>query len=300
MTEKRGVLARLGLVLLNIPAPGVGLLRLGRWHVAASMFGLLLAILLFMRFGPPAPFAVWALAMILLIAVLLGSMILSWRLSRNKEHGLSRWRRWYAIAGTAILINAIAILLMDKERMAYRNFYLPAESMSPALLKGDRFVAYMRRPQVLKRGDVVLVRTPRGDIYVKRLAGLPGDRIGMKNGILFLNGAAVPQKLVATEQVKDVVGIVPARRLTEQFSGELRPHEIYDLGRSVGDQFGPVLLGAGQYFLLGDHRDRSADSRFSRKDFGLEPVKSSDIVGKALFYSWGSSRPIGQRIGGNR
>lgn len=296
MSGKRGVLARLGLVILNIPAPGVSLLRLGHWRLAAALFGLLLAILLFIRFAPPAPFALWAFAMVLAIAVLLGSMVVSWWLSRHKDDNLPVWRRWYAIAGAAILVNATAVLLMDKERIAYRNFYLPAEAMSPTLLKGDRFVAYMRRPDILKRGDIVLIRTGSGDIYIKRLAGLPGDVIGVKDGLVALNGKIIRQQLMKVEKVKDFFGTVPARRMKEQFPGERRQHEIYDLGTSQGDQFGPVRVRAGHYFVLGDHRDRSADSRFGPEEQGLALVSANDIVGWPIFHSWGSSRVIGTPI----
>ena len=296
MREKRGALSRLGLVLLNIPAPGVSLLRLGHWHLAAALFGLLLVTLLFMRFGPPTPFGVWAFVMVLVIAVLLGSMILSWWLSRYKEDDLPQWRRWYAIAGAAILANALIIVLLDKEKIAYRNFYLPAEAMSPTLLKGDRFVAYMRRPDDPKRGDIVLVRTRHGDIYIKRLVGLPGDVIGVSNGLVVLNGKIVPQQLVKVVKVKEIFGAVPARRLNEQFPGEGRQHEVYDLGTSQGDYFGPVRVPFGRYFLLGDHRDRSADSRFSPQEQGLALVSAKDIVGWPLFHSWGSSRAIGTPI----
>jgi signal peptidase I len=292
---RRGFLARIGIAALNLIVPGLGLLRLGRWRAALSLYGLKLAAICFLRFGPPAPFAVWAIALVALIAAYLVAVVLAWFLSRQPIVAVPFWSRWYAIAGVALAAILIDGALVDQERLAYRNFYVPAESMSPTLPKGDRFVAYMR-PASWQRGDVLLVRAPAGDIYVKRLAALPGDTIAMRNGTIILNDRAIVQTHVATAMISDQANRLQATVLAEKFPGEMQAHRIYDLGKSAGDDFGPITLGPDQYFLLGDHRDRSADSRFSKEEFGLEILSGQALLGRALFHSWGSSRPIGTTV----
>jgi signal peptidase I len=294
----RGIVTRIGIALLNILVPGLGFLCLGRWRIGVAVYAISLAIFLFLRFGPLAPFAVWAAVMLSAIATYLfgifGALFL-----KMKRVGTPLWRRWYVITGAGVLALGVNAVLLDIDKVAYRNFYVPAESMSPTLPKGDRFVAHMRSAE-WKRGDIVLVRSPNGDTYVKRLAGLPGDRIELAGGIVFLNGVAMPRKRIGSRFIDDATGTVPAAILSEQFTGEASSHWIYDLGTTVGDDFGPVRLGPDDYFVLGDHRDRSADSRFPAEEFGLEVVNRKEVLGRALFHSWGSSRPIGTPITGRK
>ena len=297
MSAKRGALARIGIALLNFLAPGLGLLRIGRWQLAGASYGALLVAYIFVRFGPIAPFPVWAMVMFLMITVFIFSIAASWWLSRIDDGARPAWRRWYAIAGAALIAFGVNLVALDKDKIAYRNFYLPSDGMAPTLVKGDRFVAYMR-PAVWRRGDVLLVRAGGEDIYVKRLVGFPGDTIQLSAGLLTLNGRPILQRRVATEQFKDVSGTAQATKLAEQFPGESSTHHVYGLGMSPGDDFGPVVVRPGHYFFMGDNRDRSADSRFSPADFGLAEVRSADILGRGLFYSWFSTKPMGTPLAG--
>ncbi len=173
-----------------------------------------------MRFGPLAPFPVWAFVLLSGIIALLVSLVVTWWLSRVKDGNISTWRRWYAIATIAVLSLSFDWFLLDENSLAYRNFYLPAEGMTPTLLKGDRFVAHMRPPGQWKRGNVVLVRGKSRDIYVKRLVGFPGDRIAVTNAIVVLNGRPISQRLISTEPVSYGFESFRAKRFEEQFPGE--------------------------------------------------------------------------------
>jgi signal peptidase I len=176
----------------------------------------------------------------------------------------------------------------------YRLMYIPSEAMMPTFAVGDRFLARMSPPAALNRGDIVLVNGSGSGIYVKRVAGLPGDRIAVAGGILILNGRPVAQRLVGEDRVQPDMYGSSARRLAEQFPGEAALHEIYDSGESPGDEFAQQIVAPGHYFLLGDNRDHSADSRFPREEQGLEQVSLADIRGVPWFFTSAAGR---HRIG---
>jgi signal peptidase I len=164
----------------------------------------------------------------------------------------------------------------------FKNFYLPSEAMAPTLEKGDRFVAFMNGAGDLRRGDVIVLKVGQST-YVKRVAALPGDTIGMSDGVVILNGRPVAQRLVTKERRPDA----SVRRLSEQFPGEAAPHEIFDMGPSVVDDFPEQRIPADFVFVLGDHRDRSADSRVPRESLGVALLPVADVEGHALFCTMG-------------
>jgi signal peptidase I len=168
----------------------------------------------------------------------------------------------------------------------FRNFHLPAEAMAPTLEKGDSFVAFMDGGGDLKRGDIVLLAVGEAT-YVKRIAALAGDSIGMREGVVVLNGRPVAQRLLATERRPGFGGMQAVRRLSEQLPGEAVPHEILDLGPSPVDDVPEMKVPAGFVFVLGDNRDRSADSRVARIQDGVELLPVSDVKGWPLFCTRG-------------
>ncbi|MEA3066323.1 MAG: signal peptidase [Sphingomonadales bacterium] len=202
--------------------------------------------------------------------------------------------RWTAIAiacvAGIVVFGAIAVLGSGH----FRSFYMPSEGMAPTLEKRDRFVAIMDGARALRRGDVVLF--PVGEsMYVKRVAALAGDTIGMRNGVVILDGKPVPQRFLRQERRSDFPD-GPVRRRAEHFPGEAAPPEILDLGPSELDDVPERRVPAGFLFVLGDHRDRSADSRVERDRMGVELLPVSDVRGHALFYTWPREK-IGRRVG---
>lgn len=140
------------------------------------------------------------------------------------------------------------------------EFVAPSAAMAPTFHKGDRLNAQMQVPRQLTRGDVVLVAMGRG-IFIKRVAGLPGDTIEMVRGVVLLNGERVLQKRIG-EQIYGARSPRRVTRLSEQFPGEGAPHEIFDAGYFPAlDDVPRVLVPAGHVYLLGDNRDDSIDSR---------------------------------------
>ncbi len=209
-----------------------------------------------------------------------------------------------------------------------KPFYIPSESMMPVLLKGDRLVVskfpygwswvspsfhifphwqgrlFGKLPE---RGDIVIVTPPgQNDDYIKRVIGLPGDTVQVKGGRLILNGRRVPAER-RPDTLIPVDANVPCgpefpgalvRRagraycrlpiIRETLPNGVR-YDAIDLGLSAGDDFGPVKVPAEHLFLMGDNRDRSADSRFGLgpPENGLGgPVPWENIGGRAEFITF--------------
>lgn len=302
--DRREILSRIGIVALNLPLPGLGLQRLGRYKVALLFLSVpiagLMAILLYYAVAPSLSFAGYALTTIGLLALYLGailvSAVMSWRASRLRPEGSpGRWSRWYALLGIYMAVTAITATLVPVMHGFYKPFYIPAESMMPTLMVNDRLVASMQGPGELRRGDIILFAVGSA-IYIKRVAALPGDRIAMRGGVVILNGSPVAQRLLGTDTVEASSFGNQARRMTEQFPGESRAHEVYDLGFCPGDDMVEQSVMQGHVFVLGDNRDQSADSRFPRSEQGVEQLPIGDIRGRALFYMWGPSGRMGEAL----
>jgi len=167
---------------------------------------------------------------------------------------------------------------------------IPSGSMRPTLLEGDVvlvnrlaydlklpltdvIVASLNNP---RRGDVVTFSSPKnGDRLIKRVVGLPGDVIEMRDERLLINGEAVAYS--EAEDIREQLlsgNSVPAVRATGHLQG--RDHRVQVMPTlSARRNFGPVTVPAGQYFMLGDNRDNSADSRY----IGFVP--RAKLIGRA-------------------
>ena len=157
-----------------------------------------------------------------------------------------------------------------------------------------------------ERGDVVIVTPPgANEDYIKRVIGLPGDTIAVRGGRLAINGRPIRYELRPAAMIPvdanapcgiEFSGFEVASSDGRNFCRlpvvrETLPngvsYDTIDLGNSPGDDFGPVAVPAGRVFLMGDNRDRSADSRFSLAEQGLGgPVPWENVGGRAEFITF--------------
>ncbi len=209
--------------------------------------------------------------------------------------------------GETVKIVVYALILAMLIRIfLFQPFNIPSGSMKSTLLIGDYlFVSkfsygYSRHsfpfsPNLFsgriwgsnpKRGDVAVFKNPfTGEDYIKRVIGLPGDEIQMINGILHINGKAVPKRRVADFVGRDRYGIVrPIPRYEETLPNGVRYNVLDEVPNGQLDTTRPYRVAAGHFFMMGDNRDNSTDSRVTG---AVGQVPLENFVGRAdrLFFS---------------
>lgn len=161
-----------------------------------------------------------------------------------------------------------------------------------------------------ERGDIIVFRHPvQGTDFIKRLIGLPGDKVQMKNGVLYLNGEPVKLEDAGTfEEVFEAQGPIRSRPRCENGvvgEGALckksrqietlpngHSHNILNIGPQRSDDTGVFTVPEGHYFFMGDNRDNSTDSRFPQAVAGVGFVPYENLIGRAgrvMFSSAGRS-----------
>jgi signal peptidase I len=224
----------------------------------------------------------------------------------KKQSGLSGWIR--SIFDIAVVV---LIVLAAKTAIA-EPFYVPSGSMEPTLLIGDELLA-MKYPYgyssaslpsffvfpntqrvfaaLPKRGDVVVFRWPgdRSQVWVKRVIGLPGDRIGLSRGQVRINGEPVGIKPAGAGEMETEDGsMVAAARFIETLPGGYE-HPIFKMtAHGEYDEVPDVVVPPDRLFVMGDNRDNSADSRVPVRAGGVGLLPTEDLVGRvdAIVGSW--------------
>ena len=228
------------------------------------------------------------------------------------------------LASLLALILGVALLALIVRTFAFSLFTIPSESMMPGLMPGDTIAAekwpfgysnnslpfdlplipgrwFAHQPE---RGDVVIFKHPvdRTD-YVKRVIGLPGDEVELRDGYVILNGQILSQSATdeaivpvgpntpcawgGREEARPAGGADCRYRRNREYLPSGVSYEVLDYGRTPQDNWGPREVPAGTLFVLGDNRDNSMDSRFPAvPGGGVGFVGQDRLVGKAGAVLW--------------
>ena len=230
--------------------------------------------------------------------------------------------------GLLRLVVAVLLIAWVIRSFVFAPFSIPSGSMLPTLFIGD-YVMVAKWPygfsrasfpwgfpsfdgrmfgNLPERGDVVVFRAPgTNEDFVKRVIGLPGDRIELRGGMLVINGRPIPRQpagtfampVSANSPCRVVAGATPMSSQTGDggtaclypaFREKLpdgHSHLVIDqVDNPRADAVAPTVVPAGHVFLMGDNRDDSLDSRFSTAEGGIGFVPVENLIGRATFIFW--------------
>jgi signal peptidase I len=265
MSEKKKRRSPTLAAILNFLAPGLGFLYVGNLELAiVTPCALILIFTLSgwtrLIFNPIG----FYLTFLILIVIWGGSFYLVDRIARSSHEAmLHRYQRWYVYAFYFLTLVAINELIITNRAsvIGYESFRIPARSMSATLLDNDFFVsnAWAYRATSPKRGEIVVFLFPADPNikYVKRVIGIPGDVVEMKDGVIYVNGTKQSEPYVNSEN-----NVVTAKW-----------NKRYDVPEDC-------------FFVLGDNRDHSNDSRY----WGFVP--KDHLHGNVEFIWFSYNRPL--------
>lgn len=219
-------------------------------------------------------------------------------MATTKSHGF--WELVKTIVYAVLIAIAVRTFLFEP-------FSIPSGSMIPTLLVGDylfvskysygysRYSLPFSLPlftgRVMasspERGDVVVFKLPTDNStdYIKRVIGLPGDRVQVRHGLLYINGQPVDRQPAGQYVLRNGAGMPQTFHLYKETLPNGRAHEIIEISdNGPYDDTGVYAVPPGHYFMMGDNRDSSRDSRFLG-EVGYVPLEN--LVGKAqiIFFS---------------
>lgn len=269
-------------VALTICAMGLGHLYAGRpraalgFAVAGHVLGVASISIILSRPSAITFLCVFVGGLLFLLTAIVHAGFTAQRATRPYE--LRRYNRWWIY----VLVPLFEWFFWQPKLEAWmpRAFRIPDPAMEPSILLGDRLFADMRASarRTPQRNDVVIFESVEqsGVMVIKRVIGVPGDTLLTRDGQLYRNGQAVAEPWIQPLTAADSFPLEETRLPS---SGTKRPTRL---------NWGPVVVAAGQLFVMGDNRPASYDSRF----WGALPA--DHVLGRplSLYFShkWGRTR----------
>jgi signal peptidase I len=265
--------------LLSYFVPGLGQLYNGNALRGALLFVGFWALFIAFTGLTRLIYSLWALGCIgaaFFIAGILVAADAAIGAGRLKTIQLKWYNKWYLYV--CVLLTLYIAFVPAVKRISIdhisgmRSYRMPASSMEPSLKTGDHFIAKLERfgDRLPSRGDVIIFPYPENTSkdFVKRVIGLPGERLEIKDKVVFNDG----------QRIEDPWGV--------SYSDVILPGDL-----NPRDNFGPISIPQGAVFVMGDNRDFSHDSRF----WGFVEIKN--ITARALFIYWSDDKSrIGKQL----
>lgn len=275
--------------ILGFVIPGLGHLYAGLHRRAALLFLLfpaadIVTLLLILLIPIPMANVAVPIALMLALRAFLAAAAARETPRLGTEAPVGRFSRWYSLVAAAVLMAAVVNPLWASvfRRTFAQAYAFPTGSMENTILRGDHVLAvrwtygwrlplfqgvvFGARPA--SRGDLVVFPYPEdpGRTFLKRVIGLPGETVEIRRKVVLINGTPLEE---------------PYTRFIEP------PREDDPLVR-VGEDWGPAIMPAESYFVLGDNRDNSRDSRH----WGF--VRQGDLLGRARVVYWSVDSETGR------
>jgi signal peptidase I len=213
---------------------------------------------------------------------------------------LNRIKLWIADTGKQLAIAIIIVMFLRSSII--EPYKIPSGSMIPTLFIGDHIFVnkfsygfkvpftefflerpiYVTKQQLPDRGDVIVFRYPRDETinYIKRVVGLPGDRVAIREKVLYINEKPVEVVALKDPSLEAGMETDDDRRVLTLFTEKLEGAEhpvLYNMNSLLNSDYGPIEVPEGKILAFGDNRDKSSDSRI----WGFVPMEN--IKGKAMF-----------------
>jgi len=259
-------------LLFSLVTTGLGQIYNGQpWKGISFHFCFYVILVLLSKIGLLLKYSGMIVTVVILTAVwllIIGDAFIT--AGKMKEFELKSYNKWYVYLGfvlfCTLLILPIIKLRVFPRILPVKTYKMSSKSMEPTIFKGEMIMADLRYYEYRqpKRGDLVVFKyplEPKKD-FMKRCIGLSGDTIEIKNKKVYINGELLEEKYTVFND-----------------TGQILPS-----GLSVRDNFGPVTIPADSFFVMGDNRDRTLDSRF----FGF--VDEALIKGKPIYIYWSHNK----------
>jgi signal peptidase I len=222
------------------------------------------------------------------LALRIATAIQAFRLARRIGATQITWYQHAWIYVLLVLLISVADAAAAPE-YKIQSFYIPSGAMTPTMLVGDYLNvdnAYYRSYSA-QRGDVVVFKLPTDNStdYIKRVIGLPGDHIQMKNGILYINDQPCPRKRIEDFLYHEGNGmVIPLAQYIETLPNGVQ-HPLIKMGDNGPlDNTQVYDVPPGEYFMMGDNRDNSQDSRILSA-VGYIPAKNLMGLAEFIYFS---------------
>jgi signal peptidase I len=278
-------------VVLSLFAPGLGHIYAGAIVRGLVLFVLCLLwapVLIMTAYLRPstAVLAGVLLALLAMIAIDLFAVVDAYRIAnaRRQNYEPRDYNRplVYVLLLLLWLFYPAAALAYIRAEV-FEAFFLPTGSMAPNYLIGDHILVNktVYRDRLPERGEVVVFRHPRkrGLTWIKRVIGLPGDTVEVQDNDVLVNGKKLEREQVPAEALVAIRNQLDGKLFTETAGGR---RYLVMIGTDKSPEFAKGTVPEGSLFVLGDHRDRSDDSR--DPELGFVPLGS--LVGRVQYIYW--------------